>query len=109
MGKKTLYLDLDGVDALEAALSRLPGKPSVSSYLSQQLPQMAEVLDKMSALLVPGATRESVAMGVNAAFDDALQVLVDAKGVARKFQTTPPNIPAEGVPAPKPKRQKKLA
>lgn len=51
LGKKTLYLDLDAIDQLEAALSRLPGSPSVSSYLSEQLPIMAESVVAMVDLL----------------------------------------------------------
>lgn len=109
MGKKTLYLDLDALDALEAALKRLPGEPSLSSHLSKQFPMMTEILNKMADLVVPGATRESVAMGVNAAFDDMLGVIVGAKGVAREYQNTPPKDEPIDVPASKAKRQKKSA
>ncbi len=109
MGKKTLYLDLDAVEALEAALDRLPGQPLLSPYLSQQLLPMSEVVNKMADLLIPGATRESVAMGVNAAFDDALQMVLDAKGVVKKAQNIPPDEAVLDVTASKPKRQKKSA
>lgn len=47
MGKKTLYLDLDAVDSLIDSLQRLPGRPSLSSYLNEQLPTMAVVLARM--------------------------------------------------------------
>lgn len=47
LGKQTLYLDLDALEELREALSRLPGRPSVSSYLSEQLPFMAKSITSM--------------------------------------------------------------
>lgn len=46
-GKKTLYLDLDALDELQVALSRLPGRPSLSSYFNDQLPSMAKLMTYM--------------------------------------------------------------
>jgi hypothetical protein len=109
MGKKTLYLDLDALEALKDALKRHPGKPSLSSYLSQQIPQMAEILNRVAAIRAASATREDLAVGINAFFDEALEVLVDAKGVAREYKNTPPKDGSVDVPASKPKRQKKSA
>lgn len=47
MGKKTLYLDLDAVDSLNASLQRLPGRPSLSSFLNEQLPVLASTMERM--------------------------------------------------------------
>lgn len=65
LGKKTLYLDLDALDRLEAALSRLPGRPSLSSYLSDQLVNQAELIEKLVDALETGGLRGMAAvMGV---------------------------------------------
>jgi hypothetical protein len=48
LGKKTLYLDLEALSKLQAALSRLPGGgPSLSSYLNEVLPTLADALTEM--------------------------------------------------------------
>ena len=57
LGKKTLYLDLDALDRLQAALLRLPGRPSVSSYLNDQLPQHAMQMEAMVEALEKGGLR----------------------------------------------------
>lgn len=57
LGKKTLYLDLDALDKLDDALSRFPGRPSVSSFLSEQLPLMAENVHQMANALEAGGLR----------------------------------------------------
>jgi methionine synthase I (cobalamin-dependent) len=109
MGKKTLYLDLDALDALEAALSQMPGSPSLSAFFNQQLPVMASSMAKMSGLFVTGATVDSVAQGLNATFDDLLGVMVETKREIRKVQDVQPKDKVIDVPASKPKRQKKSA
>lgn len=47
-GKKTLYLDLDAVDRLEAVLRRYPGSPSVSAFLSDWMPTMVKQLEMIA-------------------------------------------------------------
>ncbi len=56
-GKKTLYLDLDALERIEATLQRLPGRTSLSSFLNEQLPTMARVLDDMVAAAERGGLR----------------------------------------------------
>lgn len=51
MGKKTLYLDLDACDRLEEVLHRLPGRPSLSSFLSDLIPRHADAMERMVAFL----------------------------------------------------------
>jgi hypothetical protein len=106
MGKKTLYLDLDGVDALEAALLRMPGKPSVSSFLSQQVASMADAMSQVSDFLQPGSSVIDVQVGLNVMADQQMEALVAAKKLLRDV---PPKEMVSDVPASKPKRQKKLA
>lgn len=57
LGKKTLYLDLDAMEELEAALSRFPGRPSISSFLSEQLPQMAKHMTTLADAMETGGLR----------------------------------------------------
>lgn len=57
LGKKTLYLDLEALDRLQAALQRLPGRPSVSSYLNEQLPIHAQNMEEMVEALEQGGLR----------------------------------------------------
>lgn len=57
LGKKTLYLDLDALDRLDAALKRLPGRPSVSSYLSEVLPSHARQIELMVESMETGGVR----------------------------------------------------
>lgn len=56
-GKKTLYLDLDALDKLRAALDRLPGRPSLSSYLNDTLPALADQMDRMTLAAERGGLR----------------------------------------------------
>jgi hypothetical protein len=107
MGKKTLYLDLDALERIEAALALIPGKPSLSAFLSEQFPPLAENLETMVNLMTaPSVTLETLRAGLNAAADDQLEMLVAAK---RMIKNIPPEETVLGVPASKPKRQKKLA
>lgn len=48
MGKKTLYLDLDLTEKIDAALARIPGKPSFSALLTEHLPAMLEQAERMA-------------------------------------------------------------
>jgi hypothetical protein len=107
MGKKTLYLDLDGLERIEAALLLLPGRPSLSSFLTDQFPAMADSLEQMVLVInSPSATSVSLMAGLNAVADQQLEKLVAAKKMIRDI---PPNEMVSDVPASKPKRQKKLA
>lgn len=107
MGKKTLYLDLDSLDRLKASLNRLPGRPSVSSFLSEQFPMMADNLDRMVSLMTtPAITMEALNQGLNVVADEQLELIVALKKMIRDV---PPKESAVDVPASKPKRQKKLA
>lgn len=51
MGKKTLYLDLDDCERLEAALQSLPGKPSLSSFLTDIIPRHTDSLERLIGYL----------------------------------------------------------
>ncbi len=107
MGKKTLYLDLDSLDRLKASLNRLPGRPSVSSFLSEQFPMMADNLDRMVSLMTtPAITMEALNQGLNVVADEQLELIVALKKMIRDV---PPKESVVDVPASKPKRQKKLA
>jgi hypothetical protein len=106
MGKKTLYLDLDAVEALEAALSNMPGSPSVSSFLTQQLPLMASAMSQMSGFLAPGKSVIDVQTGLNVMADEQMELLLGAKKLLRHI---PPEKTVIDVRASKPKRQKKPA
>lgn len=108
LGKKTLYLDLDALDRLEAALSRLPGRPSVSSYLSEVLPQHADAMEKMTdAMEVGGLRGLSQFFGV---VGDVGKQLEDAqKGIEKTLETAKhPDKPlselAADVPPKKPRK-----
>lgn len=107
MGKKTLYLDLDALERIEACLALIPGKPSLSSFLSEQFPALAENLERMVALMTaPSTTLETLRAELNAVADEHLETLVAAKKMIRDIQ---PNKKVIDVPASKPKRQKKSA
>ncbi len=107
MGKKTLYLDLDGIERIEAALAFFPGRPSLSSFLTDQFPAMADSLEQMAAVInAPSATSESLMAGLSAIADGQLESLVAAK---KTIRDVPPKEMVLDVPASKPKRQKKLA
>jgi hypothetical protein len=107
MGKKTLYLDLDALERIEASLALIPGKPSLSAFLSEQFPPLAENLETMvSLMLAPSVTLETLRAGLNAVADDQLEMLVAAKKMIRDI---PPKETVIDVTASKPKRQKKSA
>lgn len=74
LGKKTLYLDLDALDKIQAALQRLPGRPSLSSYLNEQLPVMADLLDQMVTAAEQGGLRGMASLlGVAADLEEKRQ------------------------------------
>lgn len=111
-GKKTLYLNLDAIEEIQAALSKFPGRPSVSSFINDHLPLMASTLTDM----VKGFERagmHGVADIADELFDSSLELLVSAKAEIKKgrkqIKDVPPQQPVSDVPASKPKRQKKMA
>ncbi len=107
-GKQTLYLDLESVTRIRAALERLPGKPSVSSFVNEHLPAMADQLERMVDLLTsPAASLESVRSGLDAIMDDTLAFALQVKKDMR--EDVPPKESVLDVPPSKLKRQKKLA
>lgn len=53
MGKKTLYLDLDQIEQIEQSLQDLPGKPSFSAFLSDNLALIQKEADRLVTLLKP--------------------------------------------------------
>lgn len=78
LGKKTLYLDLDAVDKLDAALARFPGRPSLSSFLSEQMPILADNIEQMADALEAGGLRGMAQMlGVAADAQKVLSELED--------------------------------
>lgn len=108
LGKKTLYLDLDALDQLETALKRLPGRPSVSSFLSEQLPVMAHNLNQMVEALEAGGLRGMAQMlGVASDLEKSLdQIKEDVKKAADTSEN--PDMPLsqmiEAVPPKKPRK-----
>ncbi len=76
LGKKTLYLDLEALEVIEAALKRLPGRPSLSSFLNEQLPTMAKLLDDMVTTAQKGGLRGLSEMLLGAA--KTSEIMVDA-------------------------------
>lgn len=84
LGKQTLYLDMDALEELREALSRLPGRPSVSSYLSEQLPFMAQSIKTMAdALEGRGLRGFADLVGAVADQEEAVK-----KEVKQKLRTT---------------------
>jgi hypothetical protein len=107
MGKKTLYLDLDSLARIQVSLALLPGRPSLSSFLNEQFPMMADNLERMVALMTaPSTTLETLRHGLNAVADEQLELLVAAKKMLRD---APPKEAVIDVPASKSRRQKKSA
>ena len=107
LGKKTLYLDLDALARIQASLSKFPGKPSLSSFLNEQLPTMADSLERMVGFLTDSSFDvDAIKVGLNAVADEQLELLVAAKKMIRDV---PPKDSVIDVPASKPKRQKKSA
>lgn len=105
LGKQTLYLDLDALEDLREALSRLPGRPSVSSYLSEQLPFMAKSIRTMTDAL-EGRGLRGFAELVNEVADQEETVKREVK---QKLQTTkkadrPLSELVRGVPPKKPRK-----
>jgi hypothetical protein len=74
-GKKTLYLDLEALKVIEAALNRLPGRPSLSSFFNEQLPTMAKLLDEMVTTAEKGGLRGIADMLLGAA--KTAEIMVD--------------------------------
>lgn len=58
MGKKTLYLDLDQLARIEQALNSLPGKPSLSAFLSDNLNLIADKAEQLAELLQSRGEKE---------------------------------------------------
>jgi hypothetical protein len=58
MGRKTLYLDLDQLDRIQKTLDGMPGKPSLSAFLSDNLHLIAERAEQLAQLLQPDAKKE---------------------------------------------------
>lgn len=113
MKKVTLYLDDDAVKRIRTALEDMPGSPSFSALLSQELPRLADLLEEMR-----DAFKQRNFDGVLAAMNDhvhemhaqAAEVHQVVKGVKKKTaDSLPPESTAQPVPAGKAKRQKKLA
>lgn len=107
MGKKTLYLDLDAVDKIHAALGRLPGRPSVSSYLNEQLPVMADMLDQMVTAAEKGGLRGMASLlGVAAGLEEKLEEIEKIveedenadKPLAELVKDVPPKKPRKTAP-----------
>lgn len=108
LGKKTLYLDLDALDKLQAALQRLPGGgPSLSSYLNEQLPIMAEMMEEMvtnaergglrglaDMLLGAASTTDSLVLGIEQDVKTLLQEVPDPeKKLSEYVDSVPPKKP----------------
>lgn len=108
LGKKTLYLDLDALAKMQAALALLPGKPSLSSYLNELLPMQADMLEKSVI-----AAREGGLRGLAQMFQDfgdvALELHKETRAVLDEPEHIPPKEKVLDVPVSKPKRQKKSA
>lgn len=108
MKKTTLYLDWDSVVRVRAALERLPGNLSLSSLISEQLPNIAGMLEQM-ADAYEGQNMEGFARVVTEAVDEAHTKAVEVRKYAREKRSVPPKQGALDVPASKPKRTKKVA
>ena len=108
LGKKTLYLDLDALEVMEAALNRFPGRPSVSSFLSEQLPLMADSLTKMAdAMEANGLRGMADLLGIAADVEDMTKELQeDVKETLKttKKADTPLSELAKDVPPKKPRK-----
>lgn len=99
LGKKTLYLDLEALDRLQAALQRLPGRPSVSSYLNEQLPMHAQNMEEMVEAMEQGGLRGLAAMFQGSArmlaeFDaDITKALEEAKNPDKTLSEIAADVP----------------
>ena len=115
LGKKTLYLDLDALEKLENALQRFPGRPSLSSFLSEQLPTMADQIHRMADALQAGGIQGAAHLLGSVA--DAQKQLVELQeGIKDTLLTTEnkdleASEPVADVPPKKPRksRAKKVA
>lgn len=110
LGKKTLYLDLDALDRLEAALKRFPGRPSVSSFLSEVLPSHARQMELMAESLETGGVR-GLARMFGSVSEDLIALDEDIKNTveeATKKGTDKKKLSemAADVPPQKPRRAK---
>ncbi len=102
-----MYLDLDAIDKLEEALSRLPGRPSVSSYLSEQLPFMADsIMGMVDALEGRGLRGFADLVGAAADQEESVKKEVKQKLQTTKKADTSLSELVTGVP---PKRPRKAA
>lgn len=109
-GKKTLYLDLDALDKLRAALDRLPGRPSLSSYLNETLPVLADQMDRMTAAAERGGLRGIADfLGVVADVEDKkVEMEEDVKSTVRtaKNPDKPLSELVADVPPKKPRKSR---
>lgn len=110
LGKKTLYLDLDALDRLDAALKRLPGRPSVSSYLSEVLPSHARQMELMVESMETGGVRGlakmfgSISDDLKALDEDVKKTVEEAK--KKGTDTKKLSELTADVPPQKPRRAK---
>lgn len=100
LGKKTLYLDLDALEKIQDALQRLPGRPSLSSYLNEQLPVMADVLDQMVTAAEKGGLRGmaqllGVAAGMEEKVEEIAKIVEEDPNADKpvKMNDVPPKKP----------------
>jgi len=109
MKKTALYLDWDSVTRIRAAMKRLPGNLSLSSLISEQLPNMANMLETM-ATAYEAQNMDSVAEVISEMVDNAhTEAGKIRKFVKEKKQNVPPKDTVSDVRASEPKRQKKSA
>jgi hypothetical protein len=106
MRKTALYLDWDSVTRVRAVMKRLPGNLSLSSLISEQLPNMADVLEKM-ATAYESQNMDTVAEVISDLVDTAHTHAGQIRKEVRSAKTTPPKGPVLDVPPSKIKRQKK--
>jgi hypothetical protein len=96
LGKKTLYLDLEALAKIEAALAKLPGRPSLSSYFNDMLPSIADVLTEMVASAEKGGLRgiaDMIAVAgrhVTKKADELDVVLDEEKPASEPVKVVPP-------------------
>jgi hypothetical protein len=108
MRKTTLYLDWDSILRIRAALKRLPGNTSLSSLISEQLPNMADMLETM-VTAYEAQNMDRMAEVISELVDHAHTEAGKIRKFAKESKAVPPKQEGLDVPASKPKRQKKSA